>query len=143
MTRAGAAGCGVWLRRIPYSRGLPFSARAPYPFTQLRAAGTRTGGVHLLAGYCGLVPLPERRIGAESAPRAAAVPACSTAAIGFGCSLRRIRLATLLASSRRSIPRRKRYWLRCSREQKSSPAPTQIRLSGFPQSRQVLAFIPG
>ena len=36
-------------------------------------------------------------------------PLCSITGIGFGFSRRRIRLATLLASCRRSIPRRSRY----------------------------------
>src|SRR5262249_389034 len=64
-------------------------------------------------------------------------------AICRGFSRRRITLATLLASCRRSMPRRSRYWLRCSREQKSSPAPDQMRLRAFPQNKQVLTAIVG
>jgi hypothetical protein len=75
-----------------------------------------------------------RREAAESSGRLAA-------AIGLGFSRRRIRLEILWASVRRSIPRFRRYWLPCSREQKSSPAPTHIRLSGLPHNKQVLAFI--
>ena len=75
-----------------------------------------------------------RREEAESSGRLAVV-------IGLGVSRRRIRLEILLASVRRSIPRFRRYWLPCSREQKSSPAPTQIRLSGLPHNKQVLALI--
>lgn len=44
----------------------------------------------------------------------------------FGFSRRRIRLATLLASKRRSIPERSRNWFRCSREQKSPPSRPRI-----------------
>jgi hypothetical protein len=79
-------------------------------------------------------PKKPRHEAAESRDRLAA-------AIGLGFSRRRIRLEILLASSRRSMPRFRRYWLPCSREQKSSPAPTHIRLSGLPQSKQTLAFI--
>lgn len=75
-----------------------------------------------------------RRKAAESSARVAAV-------IGLGLSRRRIRLEILLASVRRSMPRFRRYWLPCSREQKSSPAPTQIRLRGLPHNKQVLALI--
>jgi len=46
-------------------------------------------------------------------------------------SRRRIRLATLLASCSRSMPVRRRNWLRCSREQKSPPEPTVKRLRPF------------
>jgi hypothetical protein len=75
-----------------------------------------------------------RRAEAESSGRRAAV-------IGLGFSRRRIRLEILLVSVSRSIPRFRRYWLPCSREQKSSPAPTHIRLSGLPHNKQVLALI--
>jgi hypothetical protein len=83
-----------------------------------------------------LTPGKSRREEAELSGRLAV-------AIGLGVSRRRIRLEILLASVRRSIPRFKRYWLPCSREQKSSPAPTQIRLSGLPHNKQVLALIFG
>ena len=56
-------------------------------------------------------------------------------------SRRRIRLATLLASCSRSMPVRRRNWLRCSREQKSPPEPTVKRLRAFPQSWQVRPLI--
>ena len=75
-----------------------------------------------------------RREAAESSGRLADV-------IGLGFSRRRIRIETLLVSVRRSMPRFRRYWLPCSREQKSSPAPTHIRLSGLPHNKQVLALI--
>ena len=75
-----------------------------------------------------------RREAAESSGRLAD-------AIGLGFSRRRIRIEILLVSVRRSIPRFRRYWLPCSREQKLSPAPTHIRLSGLPHNKQVLALI--
>lgn len=91
-----------------------------------------------VAGRGGAVNPPSRN------PRCRAVePGGRMFESGRSCSRRRMTLATLLASCSRPMPWRSRNWLRCSREQKSPSAPTQIRLRGFPQSWQLLALIPG